>query len=580
MMKKQAVYFLSASTMLVSATSALAATKVGVVGAANPMLLAESEGGISRELHPGDVIFLNETIRTTESGSAQLMFLDRSSLTIAPASEVTIDKFVYNPISEEGEMKLSTAEGAFRFIGGALSKKKPVSFETPVSTMEIRGSIGDIKTTGTQSSGVFINGESMSMQTGNGPAITLDKPGAGIAVDGPNMPPRTMTSQQVKSQIQSSPIRTTMNSIQSNITNRVNSAINDLNQRMQGVRSTRRAQLSSPVTATRSVTVPEPDPIAESPAPETPPAEPNTQPAPENATQPVEGNSSNQSTPADESGTSSADNQTETATDTAQASRGPATSNPLPQNEVNEIRANPNSVLQKFPKGGPQMANYVSRAVATDPSLASGLADIANNGNPAQQSAMGAGMVRGTRMVNRIDPEAARQITNDALTSNAPNMRRTFKAIGPGVGDIGQFDAPSNINAPADSSRSKKVRRRVGSRSNSMKNNDGLQRRHTHRMRNSPLNAPETSNSDASQSQSRARVSSGQTANGLNNRLNAANTGGVFNQGVLSTPAIQATVTGVVAEDEITDRQINAITNIVVEDNLDNEAPPISPVEE
>ena len=36
-----------------------------------------------------------ERIRTTPTGSVQLLFLDRSTLTIAPNSEIVIDDFVY-----------------------------------------------------------------------------------------------------------------------------------------------------------------------------------------------------------------------------------------------------------------------------------------------------------------------------------------------------------------------------------------------------------------------------------------------------------------------------------------------------
>ena len=115
---------LAISTALTA--SAMAATKVGVIGAANPQVYAVSEDGSERLLNVGDNIYLNDKLRSTDKGSAQLMFLDKSALTISPDSVVMIDKFVYDPAAKDGAMTLNGAKGAFRFIGGALTKKKAV----------------------------------------------------------------------------------------------------------------------------------------------------------------------------------------------------------------------------------------------------------------------------------------------------------------------------------------------------------------------------------------------------------------------------------------------------------------------
>lgn len=117
-----------------------AAEEIGVVGAANPALKSKVAGGEERALKIGDPIFFGETITTNGEGNAQVIFKDKSTLTIAANSSITIDEFVYDPAKNSGDFGASITKGTFRFIGGALSKKKPAKFKTPVATIGIHGS--------------------------------------------------------------------------------------------------------------------------------------------------------------------------------------------------------------------------------------------------------------------------------------------------------------------------------------------------------------------------------------------------------------------------------------------------------
>lgn len=182
-------------------TSAFAATKVGVAGAVNPEVRAKDVDGVERPLKVGDEIYLNDTITTTGKGAAQLMFLDKSALTISPNATVKIDEFVYNPQTNDGVMTLNSAKGAFRFIGGALTKKKPVKIKTPTSTIGIRGGIADVS----NGNAVFIYGEQMSVTDQNGNTLTTSEFGTGFGVgqDGnvQQLPPSV-----VENMIENSPV--------------------------------------------------------------------------------------------------------------------------------------------------------------------------------------------------------------------------------------------------------------------------------------------------------------------------------------------------------------------------------------
>jgi len=54
-------------------------------------------GAQPRRLVIGQDVIFNERITTTESGQTQLLFLDESSMSIGPNSDITIDQFAYDP---------------------------------------------------------------------------------------------------------------------------------------------------------------------------------------------------------------------------------------------------------------------------------------------------------------------------------------------------------------------------------------------------------------------------------------------------------------------------------------------------
>lgn len=114
--------------------------RIGVVGAANPKITtAHYKKSEASPVVLGDNIYANDRIVSDSRGNAQIIFVDKSVLTIGPNTNIVIDKFVYDPDKSVGTMILNSTKGVFRFVGGALSKKKAVKFRTPVGTIGIRG---------------------------------------------------------------------------------------------------------------------------------------------------------------------------------------------------------------------------------------------------------------------------------------------------------------------------------------------------------------------------------------------------------------------------------------------------------
>lgn len=179
--------------MICASAVALASTdeKVGVIGASNPATSSQGkEGGTQRTLQVGNDVYFEDMITTDAKGNAQVMFLDRSSLTVGPNSSLKIDKFVYDPATSAGELTIKGTKGVFRFVGGALSKKNPVKIKTPVATIGIRGGIVlvDVAANGATTS-TMVFGNEMTMENQNGQISRTTQPGMAIDVRTPNTPP-------------------------------------------------------------------------------------------------------------------------------------------------------------------------------------------------------------------------------------------------------------------------------------------------------------------------------------------------------------------------------------------------------
>ncbi len=95
----------------------------------------------SREVLEGGDAFLNDTITSGEGAKMQILLLDEKTITIGQNCEFVIDKFVYNPVDNSGEMIASVAKGAFRFMSGKPSTRSRTTLRTPVASMGVRGTV-------------------------------------------------------------------------------------------------------------------------------------------------------------------------------------------------------------------------------------------------------------------------------------------------------------------------------------------------------------------------------------------------------------------------------------------------------
>ncbi len=152
-----------------------------------------------RTLQVGIDVFADERIQTTANDRAHLLFLDGSSLTVGPNSDLKIDRFVYDPASGKGELAVSAAKGIFRLVGGKITKSNEATIKVGTSTIGIRGGITIVNApecpAGTppaecQAQAYFMFGQQLTVSNPDG-TQTAVRPGSLIAFagDGPPAPP-------------------------------------------------------------------------------------------------------------------------------------------------------------------------------------------------------------------------------------------------------------------------------------------------------------------------------------------------------------------------------------------------------
>lgn len=115
-------------------SAAQAETAVGSAAAVRN----DVRGSVVGRMSTGSPVHQRETVSAGVDSSAQLLFRDKTSLTLGPNSRVTIDKFVYDPRRGAGEAAVNLLKGGMRFISGS-QKPKNYRVRTPRASMGPRG---------------------------------------------------------------------------------------------------------------------------------------------------------------------------------------------------------------------------------------------------------------------------------------------------------------------------------------------------------------------------------------------------------------------------------------------------------
>lgn len=94
----------------------------------------------------GERASLGDRVQTGARSYLQLRLRDKSRFAVGPNSQVTLDRFVYDPKRDASEVGASVVKGGFRFMSGKAARKTPgkSKIKTPIATIGIRGTIVEI----------------------------------------------------------------------------------------------------------------------------------------------------------------------------------------------------------------------------------------------------------------------------------------------------------------------------------------------------------------------------------------------------------------------------------------------------
>ena len=177
----------AAATGVLSPTASAATQptgQVGIASAVRPGVLSESN---ERVVYIGNAVTFGERFRTDSTGVIHILFMDRSSMTLGPNSELVIDEFVFRPEVQQGSIVVNLLKGSLRAVGGFISKfnnpfgKSAAQVRAPTATIGIRGGITLVEALPDSTRGVFLFGEHMQIFNPAGQLLhTVTRPGFSV----------------------------------------------------------------------------------------------------------------------------------------------------------------------------------------------------------------------------------------------------------------------------------------------------------------------------------------------------------------------------------------------------------------
>ena len=110
---------------------------IGVIGIA----VGEIYNQKNEKLINESKIFYGDTIIVKSKSNTQILFLDETVMTLGEDTEVTIDDFIYDPTTNDGNFVTNIKSGIVKTISGKISEKNPDNLEIkmPNGTLGVRG---------------------------------------------------------------------------------------------------------------------------------------------------------------------------------------------------------------------------------------------------------------------------------------------------------------------------------------------------------------------------------------------------------------------------------------------------------
>ncbi|MFO7761788.1 MAG: FecR domain-containing protein, partial [Desulfobia sp.] len=174
-----------------------AATVAAVRGQAE----AAGKTGQWRSLSVKSPVYESDTVKTGEQGRIQLLFSDNTLYALGSNAEMKIAAYHWREKDGKGTLKSRVNEGAFRVMGGAITRSSPQQFttETPLATIGVRGSMYAGIVTPSSLEVLFQGGKGIEVFNDLG-RVQIDRPdfGTRVELDKPPETPRRFSGQEIK----------------------------------------------------------------------------------------------------------------------------------------------------------------------------------------------------------------------------------------------------------------------------------------------------------------------------------------------------------------------------------------------
>lgn len=98
-------------------------------------------GGAVLNAQAGQVVFEADSLKTGADGRLGVTLKDDTRVSLGPASEVRVDRFVYAPAEGRMGLVLNVVRGVMAYVSGRIAKLSPdsIRLETPAAVMGVRG---------------------------------------------------------------------------------------------------------------------------------------------------------------------------------------------------------------------------------------------------------------------------------------------------------------------------------------------------------------------------------------------------------------------------------------------------------
>ena len=110
---------------------------IGVIGVA----VGDIKNQKNEKLFNGSKIFYGDTIFVKPNSNTQILFLDETVMTLGESTELTIDDFIYDPKTNNGNFVTNIKSGIVKTISGKISEKNPdnLKVKMPNGSLGVRG---------------------------------------------------------------------------------------------------------------------------------------------------------------------------------------------------------------------------------------------------------------------------------------------------------------------------------------------------------------------------------------------------------------------------------------------------------